>query len=206
MPRRRTPSGRPSFAYAYTVAAANPRVEALIYDGVADGAGLYAVSDGEPVRRPIGDTFAVIDTDGAESVLSVARPIVGTAFQRAESGQAGLVSRPARSRALPPLCPRRRCPPGAVPCSSALTRGGIIRSAVLPPPKGLCTGSRGGLRTSRPARGTGSADCRNACRHYRPPARLGADRRAGASAGYAGGGARRRACRQSDCDGSALRA
>ena len=79
-----------SFAYAYTVAAANPRVEALIYDGVADGAGLYAVSDGEPVRRPIGDTFAVIDTDGAESVLSVARPIVGTAFQRAESGQAGL--------------------------------------------------------------------------------------------------------------------
>ena len=65
-------------------------MEALIYDGVADGAGLYAVSDGEPVRRPIGDTFAVIDTDGAESVLSVARPIVGTAFQRAESGQAGL--------------------------------------------------------------------------------------------------------------------
>ena len=65
-------------------------MEALIYDGVADGAGLYAVSDGEQVRRPIGDTFAVIDTDGAESVLSVARPIVGTAFQRAESGQAGL--------------------------------------------------------------------------------------------------------------------
>ncbi len=85
-----------SYAYAYTVAAANPRVEALVYSGEAVGAGLYATADSGQVQRPIGSTFAVIDTDGAESVLSVARSVVGVAFQRAESGQAGL-TRPTRT-------------------------------------------------------------------------------------------------------------
>ena len=79
-----------SYAYAYTVATSNERVEALIYDGTAAGAGLYNMTDsGGLRRRPIGDTFAVIDTDGAESMLSVARYMVGAAFLRAEGGQAG---------------------------------------------------------------------------------------------------------------------
>jgi hypothetical protein len=86
-----------SYAYAYLTAAANPRVEALIYDGTADGAGLYGKdADGNTYRRPIGDTFAAIDTDGADAVLASARAVAGTAVTRAENSCAGL-DRPTRT-------------------------------------------------------------------------------------------------------------
>lgn len=85
-----------SYAYAYTAAAVDTRVEALFYDAFADrnGAtvGLYARTETGGLRaRNLCGLFAAMGTREAEAYLAAVRNRIGGAFTRLEND---LVGRP----------------------------------------------------------------------------------------------------------------
>lgn len=87
-----------SYAYLYTAAAADARVEALFYAALtydvtgADvpAAGLYTLdANGVRSNRMIATVMTVMGTDGAASYLTVVRQIIGAAFTRLEGSLTG---------------------------------------------------------------------------------------------------------------------
>lgn len=85
-----------SYAYAYTAAAVDTRVEVLFYNAHADpvgtAAGLYArTEDGSLRVRSLGRVFAAMGTREAEAYLAVVRSRIGGAFTRLENS---LIGRP----------------------------------------------------------------------------------------------------------------
>lgn len=85
-----------SYAYAYTAAAVDTRVEALFYDAYSDrdgaAVGLYArTEDGGLRARNLCGLFTAMGTREAEAYLAVVRNRIGGAFTRLENS---LIGRP----------------------------------------------------------------------------------------------------------------
>lgn len=92
-----------SYAFTYTTALANGRVEALIYDAFTlpedtSGAGLCAaLPTGQAgvvslIRREIYSVFASVDTTGADVMIPVIRQQVGAAYEKLEEALLGTPS------------------------------------------------------------------------------------------------------------------